>query len=101
MADTVREALVDATLMTHGEELQRLVGMAEIGAHLARLEPSARHTVWNMQPDLFYDPHDASPELNEASLSRGIDTRLVTRPATLVSNPLLSSMHPHLRTGPV
>ena len=25
----------------------------------------------------------------------------MTRPATLVSNPLLSSMHPHLRTGPV
>ncbi|CAN5605117.1 hypothetical protein BH10ACT10_BH10ACT10_26830 [soil metagenome] len=101
MADTVREALIDATLMAHGEELQRLVGTAEIGSHLARLEPSARHTVWNMQPDLFYDPHDSSPELNEASRSRGVETRLVTRPTTLVSNPVLSSMHPQLRSGPV
>lgn len=78
-ADTVREALIDATLMAHGDELQRIVGIAQIGSHLARLEPSARHTVWNMQPDLFYDPHDPSPELNEASRSRGVET-LSTRP---------------------
>jgi DNA-binding CsgD family transcriptional regulator len=101
MADTVREALVDAALMAHGDEIQRLVGTAAIVANLARLEPSARRTVWNMQPDLFYDPHDTSPELNEASQSRGVQTCLVTRPTTLLSNPVLSSMHPTLRTGPV
>ena len=75
MADAVREALVDATLMAHGDEIQRLVGSPAIAANLARLEPSARHTVWNMQPDLFYDPRDTSPELTEASQARGVQTR--------------------------
>ena len=101
LADTVREALIDATLVAQGDDVHHLVGTPAIEARLLEVEPLARHTVWNMQPDLFYDPHDVSPELNEASRSRGLQTQLVTRPATLASNPLLSSSHPNLRTGPV
>jgi len=101
MADTVREALVDASLIAHGDELVRLVGMAEIAACLTRLEPTARRTVWNMQPRVQYDPHDPGPALTEASQRRGVETILITRPATLLSNPLLPSLHPTTRTGPV
>lgn len=101
MADTVREALVDASLIAHGDELVRLVGMSEIAACLTRLEPTARRTVWNMQPRVHYDPHDPGPALTEASERRGVETVLITRPATLLSNPLLPSLHPTTRTGPV
>ena len=101
MADTVREALLDATVVAQGDGLQRLVGSGQINASLGKLEPSAVRTVWNMQPNLQYDPHDPGPDLTEASQTRGVETRLVTRPATLMSNPLLASMHPTTRTGPV
>lgn len=101
MADTVREALLDASLIAHGDELLRLVGLAEIAACLTRLEPSARRTVWNMQPRVQYDPHDPGPVLTEASQRRGVQTVLVTRPATLLANPLLPSLYPTARVGPV
>ena len=101
MADTVREALVDASLIAHGDELLRYVGMAEIAGCLTRLEPSAQRTVWNMQPRVHYDPHDPGPALTEASQRRGVETILVTRPATLLANPLLRSLYPTTRTGPV
>jgi DNA-binding CsgD family transcriptional regulator len=101
MADTVREALLDASLIAHGDELLRLVGLAEIAACLTSLEPSARRTVWNMQPRVQYDPHDPGPALTEASQRRGVQTVLVTRPATLLANPLLPSLYPTARVGPV
>ena len=101
MADTVREALLDASVIAHGDELLRLVGLAEIAACLTRLEPSARRTVWNMQPRVQYDPHDPGPALTEASQRRGVETVLVTRPATLLTNPLLPSLYPGTRVGPV
>ena len=101
MADTVREALLDASLIAHGDELLRLVGLAEIAACLTSLEPSARRTVWNMQPRVQYDPHDPGPALTEASQRRGVQTVLVTRPATLLANPLLPSLYPTTRVGPV
>ena len=101
MADTVREALLDASLIAHGDELLRYVGMAEIASCLTRLEPSAQRTVWNMQPRVQYDPHDPGPALTEASQRRGVETILITRPATLLANPLLPSLYPSTRTGPV
>ena len=101
MADTVREALLDASLIAHGDELLRYVGLAEIAACLTRLEPSAQRTVWNMQPRLQYDPHDPGPTLSGASQRRGVETILITRPATLLANPLLPSLYPSTRTGPV
>jgi len=85
MADTVREALLDASLIAHGDELLRYVGLAEIAACLTRLEPSAQRTVWNMQPRMQYDPHDPGPTLTEASQRRGVETILITRPATLLA----------------
>jgi len=101
MADTIRDSLLDASLISHGDELRRLVGMREIGEALTRLEPTAQHTVRSMQPRMQYDPHDPGPRLSEASTARGVETELLTRPATLDANPLLASLYPQARTGPV
>lgn len=101
MADTVREALADATRMTATDDLLRLVGIYQITSHLGRLEPSAQRTVWNMQPQLRFDPEDPGPGLTESSRARGLQLQLVTRPTTLQLNPLLVSQHPAIRIGPV
>ena len=94
MADTVREALIDASGMSHDLELVRLVGTRQIADTLQRLEPSAEQSVWDMQPVMQFDPEDPGPALTEASRARGIGTELVTRPTTLLANPLLPSMYP-------
>ncbi len=101
MADTVREALADATQMTATSDLLHLVGIHQIASHLGKLEPSAQRTVWNMQPQLRYDPEDPGPGLTESSRARGLRLELVTRPMTLQVNPLLVSQHPGTRIGPV
>ena len=101
MADTVREALIDASGMSHDLELVRLVGTRQISDTLQRLEPSAEQSVWDMQPVMQFDPEDPGPALTEASRARGIGTELVTRPTTLLGNPLLPSMYPAARVGPV
>lgn len=101
MADTVREALADATRMTASGDLLHLVGIRRITSQLAQLEPSAQRTVWNMQPRLGYDPEDPGPKLTASSRARGLQLELVTRPTTLQTNPLLVSQHPGTRIGPV
>jgi DNA-binding CsgD family transcriptional regulator len=50
---------------------------------------------------MHFDPDDPGPALNEASATRGLETGLITRPATLAGNPLLPSLYPAVRTGPV
>lgn len=101
MADTVREALADASRMRHRDDLQHVVGLHRIAASLARLEPSSRSSVWNMAPRMQYDPEDPGPALSEDTRGRGVRIGLVTRPVTLHTNPLLVSLYPHVRTGPV
>ncbi len=101
MADTVREALIDASGMSHDLELVRLVGTRQISDTLQRLEPSAEQSVWDMQPVMQFDPEDPGPALTEASRARGIGSELVTRPTTLLGNPLLPSRYPAARVGPV
>jgi DNA-binding CsgD family transcriptional regulator len=101
MADTVREALIDAATSGRDTGMQRLVGIRKIAGALGQLEPSAQRSVWNMQPRIQFDPHDPGPDLTETSQARGVGTGLVTRPTTLLSNPLLASTYPTTRVGPV
>lgn len=101
MADTVREALIDAATTGQDAGIVRLVGIREIANSLGQLEPSARRSVWNMQPRMQFDPTDPGPALTETSQARGIGTELVTRPTTLLGNPLLPSLYPAARVGPV
>ena len=81
--------------------LRHLVGWRELVAQLAKMEPSARRTVYVLQPRYFYDPEDPGVELTRAALERGVVTRLITRPASLQMHPLLPSIFPATRLGPV
>lgn len=101
LADTVRETLADASRGPDGGDLRQLVGMRRILAELARLEPRARRSVWNMQPRIQFDPEDVGRTLTDDSRARGLDLALITRPATLDSHPLLPSLYPSTRVGPV
>jgi len=98
--DDVRRTLAQAT-GEGGGDLRHLVGWAELVAELARMEPSAERSVWVLQPRYFYDPEDPGVELTNSALARGVQTLLITRPATLQTHPLLPSIFPATRVAPV
>jgi DNA-binding CsgD family transcriptional regulator len=89
---TVRD-LVGLTLVGRGGD--------EIVAGLTRLEPRARRTVWNMQPNQRFDPDEPTDALNERSRARGVDCQLITSQRAVSQNPLLTSHHPNVLVGPV
>jgi len=99
-ADRVH-ARLDEVARADEPGFEELVGIEEIVGALARLEPGAQRSVWNMQTRLGYDPEDPGYELTASSLQRGIQTMLVTTPASQAMNPLLSSLYPWARLGPV
>lgn len=99
--DDVRRMLADATRHGGGRDLRHLVGWRELVAQLAEMEPSAERSVWVLQPQYFYDPEDPGVELTHSALARGVQTLLITRPVTLQTHPLLPSIFPATRIGPV
>lgn len=103
---TLARAVVDASLrVLVGERVSGLdplgIGSDEIVAGLHRLEPRARSSVWNMQRAVGFDPDDPMPGLTERSRARGLDMALITTRWGLTQHPLLTSVVPHLRVGPV
>ena len=94
---------VDVDVLDEGATRVRLLGegMAGIAEGMQRLEPVARASVWNMQPTMSFDPEDPAFELNDSSRARGVDLRLVTTVSTSRVHPLLGSMYPVTRIGPV
>jgi DNA-binding CsgD family transcriptional regulator len=99
-AEMVRDDLAEASAVGV-EGLRRLVGESQIVEELAVLQPRARRSVWDMRPRTSFDPADPRFALDEASQAGGLDTVLVTRPHTLTVNPLLPSIYPTARIGPV
>jgi DNA-binding CsgD family transcriptional regulator len=81
----------------------RLVGAGAEGVArgLDRLERRARRSVWNMQRVIQFQTTVRYQELDRRTLDRGLDVRLVTTPATQQDNPLLTSIYPFVRLGPV
>ena len=100
LADMVRDELGDAA-RAGARGMRRLTGVGDIVDELTLLEPQARRSVWSMQPRADFDPEDPGYELVESSRSRGVATQLVTRANTLSVNPLLGSIYPNARIGPV
>lgn len=76
-------------------------GIAEITRGLARIEPKARRSVWNLQPQLLFDPEDPGFDSTDRSRERGLDLRGVTTPDSARRNPLLGSIYPEMWVGPV
>ncbi len=76
-------------------------GEAAIAAGLTRLESRTHRSVRNMQRRVPFDPGNGLLELNRRSERRGLRLELIVAPSALRSNPLLTSLHPTVRTAPV
>jgi DNA-binding CsgD family transcriptional regulator len=100
-ADAVRSLLTREARDHAGDDLRRLVGLQELVTELRRMAPLAQSQVWVMQPRYFYDPEDPGVALARRARLRGVETSLLTRPVTLRTHPLLSSIYPSTRLGPV
>jgi DNA-binding CsgD family transcriptional regulator len=100
------ELLATYRAMTATERVDprlRLVGAGAEGVArgLEQLERRARWSVWNMQRVIAFQTTVRYQELDRRTLERGLDVRLITTPATQQDNPLLTSIYPFVRLGPV
>jgi DNA-binding CsgD family transcriptional regulator len=77
------------------------VGQAEVMQRLTTLESRTRRTVWNTVPTMIFDPEDIANVLDTRSRQRGVDVQTITLPRTLRFHPLLTSLNPNVRIGPV
>lgn len=100
-ADAIRSMLTSHALERAGDDLRRLVGLQQLVVELRRMAPLARGQVWVLQPRYFYDPEDPGVALARRARDRGVETLLITRPASLRTHPLLPSIYPKTRLGPV
>jgi DNA-binding CsgD family transcriptional regulator len=80
--------------------LRPIVGAPALGIELVRLQPTAEVSARVLQPQYGYDPEDPGVPLTRLARKRGIETELVTRPATVAAHPLLSSIFPQTKVGP-
>lgn len=78
-----------------------LVGLPALILQLKRIAPAATRTSWVLQPQYSYDPEDPGVALTRSARDRGVETELITLPATTHTHPLLSSIFPSTLLGPV
>jgi DNA-binding CsgD family transcriptional regulator len=78
-----------------------LVGLPALVLQLKRIAPAATRTSWVLQPQYSYDPEDPGVALTRSARARGVETELITLPATTHTHPLLSSIFPRTLLGPV
>jgi DNA-binding CsgD family transcriptional regulator len=78
-----------------------LVGLPALVLQLKRIAPAATRTSWVLQPQYSYDPEDPGVALTRSARARGVETELITLPATIDTHPLLSSIFPATLLGPV
>jgi DNA-binding CsgD family transcriptional regulator len=81
--------------------VQHLVGQPALVLQLRRIAPAATHSALVMQPQYAYDPEEPGVALTRAARLRGVETMLITRPVTVDTHPLLSSIFPNTLLGPV
>ena len=81
--------------------VQPLLGVEALVLQLRRIAPAASRSSWVLQPRYSYDPEDPGVALTRAARERGVETELITRPTTVETHPLLSSIFPATLLGPV
>jgi DNA-binding NarL/FixJ family response regulator len=96
----VLECLAEVSAQRPGAALP-LVGLPALVLQLKRIAPAATSTSWVLQPQYAYDPEDPGVALTRSARARGVDTELITLPATTHTHPLLSSIFPSTLLGPV
>lgn len=77
------------------------IGHAAVAPVKAELERRTRRSVWSLQPHPRFDPEDDSYDLDARSRARGLDLVTITTARALRLNPLLTSLSPGVRVGPV
>lgn len=82
--------------------LSLLSTLADVHTALPQVESTVRSSMWNVQRHAHLNSLRKGEGLNELSLSRGVELRLVL-PAHVARRmcPLASSRYPHLRLAPV
>lgn len=80
--------------------VRRVVGLQELVAQLRAIEPMATRSSRVLQPSYAYDPEDPGVQLTRSARLRGVETELITRPVTVRTHPLLSSIFPATMLGP-
>ncbi|GAB3656142.1 hypothetical protein GCM10027596_09990 [Nocardioides korecus] len=98
-SDDIVDAVVRAAREGH-DRVRRVVGLRELVGVLRQLEPSAALGTRVIQPAYAYDPEDPGVRLTREARQRGVITRIITRPATVRTHPLLSSIFPETLLGP-
>jgi DNA-binding CsgD family transcriptional regulator len=91
---------VDAMARERPGAVHLLVGLPAVVLQLRRIAPAATRSVWVMQPQYAYDPEEPGVALARAAAQRGVQTTLITRPTTVQTHPLLSSIYPEALLGP-
>lgn len=81
--------------------VQPLIGVRALVLQLKRIAPAATSSSWVLQPEYSYDPEEPGVALSRAARLRGVETELITLPSTVHTHPLLSSIYPTARLGPV
>ncbi|MCW2819059.1 MAG: hypothetical protein JWR42_1846 [Marmoricola sp.] len=82
------------------DRVRRVVGLQELVKVLRQLEPATSRSSRVIQPAYAYDPEDPGVRLTQDARHRGVVTRIITRPATVRTHPLLSSIFPETLLGP-
>lgn len=94
------EELVARTALEGSPRLRRLVGFGDLVTELRRIAPTTRRSSRVVQPQYTYDPEEPGIPLTRAVRDRGVETELITRPSTVATHPLLSSIFPNTLLGP-
>lgn len=81
--------------------VQHLPGLGALVLQLRRIAPAATRSVLVLLPQYAYDPEDPTVPLAHNARLRGVETTLITSPATVRTHPLLSSIFPSTLRGPV
>ncbi len=92
--------------LSHGDEPPPGVrvfaaGPSTIGAGFRKLEARTRRSFWNAQRRPRFNSRAVSWDLDERSRARGIEMCFVVSRVALDEHPLLTSLYPYVRVGPV
>lgn len=83
------------------DEVRPVVGPGSLIEELRYLEPLAVKNMRVLQPVYAYDPEDPGVQLVRRAEARGVKQRLITSAQSVRTQPLLTSIFPTTRIGPV
>ncbi|QKE85192.1 helix-turn-helix transcriptional regulator [Arthrobacter sp. NEB 688] len=92
---------VEALALADDPAVRVLPDLPAVMAEMERIETRTRHSVWSMQRDLPLSAIRLARDLDERSGAKGLAERTIVSSARARSQPLLTTVAPDLRVGPV